>query len=483
MEHIGKRLVLTLMLLVLAAEMSRADDAGLGTVVHARFAQIEKTYGVAIHYNYSPSVFFRENYLRAPISAKGSAASAEKVNRLASVIARFLSRYPKSVLKRALSGVYVVGSLEFYGRSYPAWTDDSRMYLNSESLMRGRTDLEAEGFMHHDFARALLRHYDYLFPGEAWHEANVAGWEYANVVGGAKALREQAYSKSEELLRRGFLFQRCQVSIEDDFSMYAYWLFTQPGTIELLASKYKRIDEKCRLAKRFYDALDEPEASPENLKKLLELTYGVEIVLDSPQTSHTEIAKLDWTPIRPDLLGAALVRLYTDLRHYEPAFVKKHLKRIAICSGLSFDGLEYGGTYDRAHKLLLLSARTLGDDGMLGRPRGFHHEFMGILLDSYEDKFSREQWEATCPADFKYTFEESSGRTLMAGANAKLGDPNCYSKGFLCSYGRLTLDEDIATYAQCFVARNKTLASLATEYPLIGQKTKLLEEFYRAIGY
>ena len=475
------------MIFLLQTIILQGCQAPLKGINKDKIDKIRKTYGINIHYRYDRKKCFPQSWLRPPISAKGSQISSKEAERLLTIIEEFLSKYPKRVLLINLSDIYLLGKLEFYSKSYVATANKSglALYIKSGEESKGFSELFLQGTMHSQFSSILLSNYSYLFPTEAWEAANASGWQYIGTQ--EEILGGKAYKQSEELLSRGFLVKYSQSSLENDFRMFANWIFTRPKQVQELASSHSRINEKYKLVKQFYDNINNIDTSSgawEQKKLELESKYGLGIVFDNVEfPEYWERFQRNWTPIPSDLRLSALNALEVDLAKYKPDFLKKHLNSIYLCRHLEFKGQTYGGTTDYTKKWLYLTALRLGDNGLHVHASGFHSEFSSILLNLYKSRFPIKLWKEFNLPTFKYIFEESSWRNLTTGKTKLIGNPRLYSQGFICDYGQVTFEDDVNTYAQYLIAKPKKLDQLTAKYPLIKQKAELLKEFYKAIGF
>ena len=219
--------------------------------VESKIDEIQRTYGVNIHYIYDSQAFFPKEWLLAPISGKGSQIHLKEVKRLLPITEEFLSKYSKSILKKNLLDIYLLGELKFYGKSYGATNSKSALYVKSKGKSEGFTDSYLLGMMHHEFSSILLRNYKDEFPTDAWKAANQDGWKYFG-TGESMLGQKDLFGQSEELLSRGFLVKYSQSSLEDDFNTFADLAFTEPNRLKELASKYERINKKYQLMIDFY---------------------------------------------------------------------------------------------------------------------------------------------------------------------------------------------------------------------------------------
>ncbi len=230
--------------------------------IEKKIKQIEKAYGVRVHYQYDRKEFFPRSWLREPISAEGSQMPPEEIKRVLSLLDKFLCRYPKQVLKKNLTDIYLVKDLKFYDKSFGGSYADSSLYINSLGVSKGFTDSYLLGTMHSEFSSILLRNYGDRFRADAWKAANEPGFEY-NGTGVEMLGRNDIFAQSHELADHGFLVSYSQSSLENDVNMYAFWAFTRAEELKSLASEYNRISRKYRLFAEFYNRI-----SPQILRRM-----------------------------------------------------------------------------------------------------------------------------------------------------------------------------------------------------------------------
>jgi hypothetical protein len=175
------------------------------------------------------------------------------VQSLLPVVERFLSRYPKDVVKTNLSDIYLVAKLEFDGKSYGGTYSSSAIYIRIKGEFFRYSDASVQAAMHEEFSSILFR--NYRFPKEAWEAINRPGWKYEG-TGFEMLGREDVYDQTEELFRDGFLAKYSQSSLENDFNMFVGWAFTKPDHLRKVVSKYERIKGKYQLVIQFYKSID-----------------------------------------------------------------------------------------------------------------------------------------------------------------------------------------------------------------------------------
>ena len=81
--------------------------------------------------------------------------------------------------------------------------------------------------------------------------ANRGAFEYVgngrDMLGGG-----DSYTQTSELLSKGLICKYAQASVEEDFNMMVYWLFTKPNELKVLAKKYPIIHSKMWMVIDFY---------------------------------------------------------------------------------------------------------------------------------------------------------------------------------------------------------------------------------------
>lgn len=210
---------------------------------------ISNRHGVTVYYEYDRKAFFPENWLQAPISAKGSQMLADEVTRLVPIIHRFLGVYPARVVKDNLESIYLLERLEIYGKDYGATNGRSSLYVRSEGKENGYGDLFLLGQLHHEFSSILKRNHP--FPLSQWKQVNPAAFRYLDDEKAALDW-DDPYVQDEKLLRAGFVTRYATSSLENDFNVVAKWLFTRDVELRKLATQYPRIAAKRQLAISFY---------------------------------------------------------------------------------------------------------------------------------------------------------------------------------------------------------------------------------------
>lgn len=209
--------------------------------------EIKTSYGVNIHYKYIPQSFFPQQP-----SARGSQAWLKNITITLTLVEKFLSKYPKEVISNNLSDIFLLGTLEFNGKSYGGTYMDSAIYVSTGGFYI-HSDSSLLGLMHAEFSSILF--HNYKFPLEEWETVNKPTWRYLG-SGFDMLGRPEIYDQTDELLQNGFLQEYSQATLEEDFNKFVEWTFTKPERLRKLASKYERVRKKYELLIKFYESID-----------------------------------------------------------------------------------------------------------------------------------------------------------------------------------------------------------------------------------
>ena len=230
----------------------RVNDA-IDAEITTQVSKIMDVYGVKIHYRYDPESFFPKEYSTPPASAKGSQISLRHARNLLPIIEQFLSTYPRELVKKNLSDIYLVGKLEFYAKSYGGTYIGSAIYIRTKGTLIWYDDWSLLGTIHSEFSSILFR--NYKFPIEQWEAVNPPGWKYEG-TGFEMLGRSDLHKLDEQLFHNGFLENYSQSSLENDFNMFVDWAFARPSYLRELSLKYERIRKKYQLVLEFYQSVD-----------------------------------------------------------------------------------------------------------------------------------------------------------------------------------------------------------------------------------
>ncbi len=216
-------------------------------VIHSKF-------GVQIHFKYDREEFFPQRWLKSPISAEGKQISPKEAKRILPIIRKFLTHYPRNVITKNLTDIFLSEELVFYGKNFGGSNSKSGLYIQSQSqnAARGVSDEFLLGLLYSEFSSILYRNYQ--FPKAEWAAVNPNDFKYVG-TGRAMLGSKNLYGQTEDLMRKGFLIKYSQSNIENDFNMITRWLFTKRKKLNELCEKYPKIKVKREIAERFYKTI------------------------------------------------------------------------------------------------------------------------------------------------------------------------------------------------------------------------------------
>ena len=189
-------------------------------------------------------------------------------------------------------------------------------------------------------------------------------------------------------------------------------------------------------------------------------------------TWRCEALDADRMEIGRDMLGTALAK-------YPMALLSEHLEAVHLVRPGSLRQFRNGqwdpaaaGTYGETSLYVILETFP----GRTGASRFseavFHHELSSILVGKHPELFNQNAWRAANPPRFKY-------------ANRMVGSPqlatNLFAEGFVASYGKSSLENDVNTYAMHLFTRADWLLRQAERHPRVRRKLDVLMDFYERL--
>lgn len=212
---------------------------------------IQKDYGVTVNYTYSEN-FFPKSWRSERVSAKGLQIEQEEVKRMLPIIKAFLSNYSKEFIKKNLSDIYLLKSMQFFNKTYGGTSSATGIYIANDG---SPSDSFLSARLHSEFSSIVFNKFKDQFPTEAWMAINDKAFQY--VGSGVKMLGSgNLYGQSEDLLKKGFIVKYAMSSVENDFNMIIDWIFTKPKALKEITQKYERIKKKYNLILSFYDGVE-----------------------------------------------------------------------------------------------------------------------------------------------------------------------------------------------------------------------------------
>lgn len=217
--------------------------------IESQVAQIYRDYGVRVLYKYDRDQYFGMKSKSPPVNAQGAQMSENEISRLLPIIKEFLDFYPKELIHKNLKIIYLSKEWVLYGKIFGASYGKSSLYIKNEHYGKKYDKLFLLGTMHSEFSSILMK--NYFFSESVWDGANRGNFKY---VGNGRDMlgANQGYNQSSDLLAKGLICAYAQASVEEDFNMMVFWLFTKPEELKTLAKKYPIINSKMWMVIDFY---------------------------------------------------------------------------------------------------------------------------------------------------------------------------------------------------------------------------------------
>ena len=150
---------------------------------------------------------------------------------------------------------------------------------------------------------------------------------------------------------------------------------------------------------------------------------------------------------------------------YEKKFLKKvNLKYVVICKDLKVSDINTAGVPNHNVKTLIID---IGFDKKYFE-RSIHHELFHMVDDSFENLFSKKNWEKFNSPRFKYA--ECSTCTNKLDLSL-IKD----TRGFLTEYSMSTASEDMAEIFSFLMTDKKKLSKIVLDDEVISKKVSFLK--------
>jgi hypothetical protein len=226
--------------------------------------------GIKVEFDYSLSIF-PSSWQVAPINARAENMPRSEIIRTKAVITDALNKYPLSLLKQELTGVYFVRTMRFYDVAYGGTNSENSVYISNDGVKMGYTANYIEQTFHHEFSSILLRNHPTFLDTAEWKKANNPGFDYNDPENGVGSIRKNQSSQDLDtvLTQQGFLTQYSLSSLENDINTVAQNIFCPSPDFWLITEKYPRVKRKVKLLIAFYNRIN-PVFTEEYFKKMKE---------------------------------------------------------------------------------------------------------------------------------------------------------------------------------------------------------------------
>ena len=210
--------------------------------------RIQRMTGVNVHCDYNPRTYFTP-YLRGQcnvLSAKDPQFGNSEYISL--TIMRFINSYPKEITEKYLQNIYLLSDFYCDDMQMGGTCSDKSIYVMVYTYTSTKWLSEA---LHHEFSSILWRHN--MFHMTKANIGMISGYAAYDPNSLKDCLnKDGCREETEQLLRQGFLLAYGKTNIENDFNVYAEYLFTKKEHLETLAKKYPLVNQKVKLFKKFY---------------------------------------------------------------------------------------------------------------------------------------------------------------------------------------------------------------------------------------
>lgn len=169
------------------------------------------------------------------------------------VIQDTLRMYPKSLIQKRLSSLYIFKDLEFKGAKYGGTAENDRLYIKY-SWFWIESGFWIEKTFHHEFGHILEDSYAHLFDKDKWTNLNLIPYKYDH---GLKALLAKYTGKRNNRLNsKGFIDEYGHSCFEEDFCSFVELLFQPLHETDDFINQYPILQSKMTLVREFYHKID-----------------------------------------------------------------------------------------------------------------------------------------------------------------------------------------------------------------------------------
>ena len=230
-----------------------------------------------------------------------------------------------------------------------------------------------------------------------------------------------------------------------------------------------------------------PSLDPAETRRLLDEVqqrYGVKINVfaEGAQTGRRGLAEAPGvtpTAAEPPWASLALLGVHKSLQAYPPAVIRKFLQGIWIVGSLRIRDFPVGGTYI-GPRIYLASDHLRTPAAAVHAERFFHHEFSSYLF--LQPDFPEAAWLAAKPAGVNYLPDYASLLEATQKHAPASEAEGWWRQGFVSDYGRSSIENDVNTYAEPFMADPAELVRLAEAFPPVEAKARLLARYYARLN-
>lgn len=165
------------------------------------------------------------------------------------VFASFLRSYEKKFIKSKLEKIYIFSNIKYRGSRVAGLSNGQEIWISiKEYAIIFYTHIHLLETLHHEFSSNIYRNYPQR---HLWSELSDYGDDDILLN---KCLNDINFSTSTspKLLSQGFLINYSKTNEENDFNVFAEYLFTKNELLLEAKKTYPKINLKLEMLKRFY---------------------------------------------------------------------------------------------------------------------------------------------------------------------------------------------------------------------------------------
>ena len=199
---------------------------------------------------------FPSRWYNPKINARAeSLVQTEKGNVINCLYGTF-AKYPREVLCKYLTKVFVLKSMRFYGVSYGGTSSGQVVYIIDDYENYNCSYDLLENYFHHEFSSILLHKNRCSLKKKQWKKINPPDFHYGK--GGLQAIINSLddMTFNADLNEKGFLTRYSQASLEEDFNVYCQNIFNGGYDFWQIVKKFPKVKAKTDLVIQFYHNID-----------------------------------------------------------------------------------------------------------------------------------------------------------------------------------------------------------------------------------
>ena len=219
---------------------------------HEMFDDLEQQYNIDILYE-KEDAKLPVLWSIAPANGRTEALEDDGIRSFALHLPGLLEQYPSRVIQRYLKAIVLFKSMTLYEVGYGGTYLGGTLYFTWGGEEQGYTELYLKETFHHEMSSVLLEANPNHFKIKKWSEVNPSSFQYLQTTQSIlQAVDGHSERVDQSLLEAGFLNSYGQVTLEDDFNLYAQTIFSDPAEMKQLMNTYPNIHAKYLLVKEFY---------------------------------------------------------------------------------------------------------------------------------------------------------------------------------------------------------------------------------------